>query len=444
MPNTLIDNLRKCKKKFIKICNTLKTSDKENLPDALSKAFRKLSKRKIGIKGKRFLDLLEQIIFPNFWLKLGKNAFYKLKDYFYFVIFLSSLQLNPEEGSQMLKTVSISCPDADTLFYHLYKFSPEEIREITERINSIIFKHARRYLQHGFLKKSLPVAIDFTGQPFYGDESTEGVKGGKKKAGTTWFYQFASIIIIKENFRFTLAVRPVLPFNEAVDIVKWLINKAKEVIKIDYMEMDRGFFNKKVINYLIQQKYKFLMPGVKNNRIKEAILQFHEGQGEQCFKYKFKNSKSSEINEEFNIFMIKNDNKESKKQKKSRNTQNSLNLYHVFATNTLIRSPSNEKLKKIAEGYRKRWGIETGFRMAKRFQIKTSSVIFVARMFFYIFSVIFYNLWILFNLIYKNDDNNRYLLSSSQVKMLLLTKSLQFLILFIGEKGLKMSGGEYL
>ncbi|MHA1787607.1 MAG: hypothetical protein ACTSXT_00100, partial [Candidatus Helarchaeota archaeon] len=90
MKNNIIKQLKKMRRKFKKICNTLITSHKETTSETLSKIFCRLNKQGSGINGKNLFNLLETIVEPNFWLKLGNNTIYKLKDYFNFIIFLSS------------------------------------------------------------------------------------------------------------------------------------------------------------------------------------------------------------------------------------------------------------------------------------------------------------------------------------------------------------------
>ncbi|MHA1298821.1 MAG: hypothetical protein ACTSO9_05195 [Candidatus Helarchaeota archaeon] len=118
---------------------SLGTLEKENLPEALSQVFSKLRKRIAGVEEKNFLELMKEILLPDFWVKLGKNSRCKLKDYFYFVVFLTSIGTTAEGGSQMLNTAAIFGPDADTFLFHLKKFTPREIIEITDKINLAIF-----------------------------------------------------------------------------------------------------------------------------------------------------------------------------------------------------------------------------------------------------------------------------------------------------------------
>jgi len=417
--------------------NTLRTCPSQDLAEVLTKIFRKFQRRTAGFEGKSFLNLLETLVLPAFWLKLGKNALYQLKEYFYLLIFLSSLSSTPEGGSQMLELAAILGPNADTLLYHLAKFTTAEILALTDQINAVIFRVAQRHFRRGFWKKAFPVAIDCTDNAFYGAKTTPGIVGGKKKDGTNWFYRFAALTLIQPHLRFTLAEYPVLPLESLVEVVRKLISKAEAVIHIKEIAVDRGFFNTKIIQCLTDGHYKFLMPAVKNTRIKEAIRAYHQGTGPACFLYQFKAAKSGERNKPFTVFLVKGDQKEAPRRKTVQKPPDPVELYHVFATNKPLRDHAPSNLQRLADQYRARWGIETGFKMVNLFHIKTTSTNFVIRMFFQLFAVIIYNLWILLNLLQQSKHQIGYVLPTPRVKMLLLLKSLQILACCIEEKGKK-------
>ncbi|MDI6721106.1 MAG: hypothetical protein QMD85_01855, partial [Candidatus Aenigmarchaeota archaeon] len=45
--------------------------------------------------------------------------------------------------------------------------------------------------------------------------------------------------------------------------------------------------------------------------------------------------------------------------------------------------------------YSRRWGIETSYRMKKEMRAKTTSKNYIIRLFYFLFSTLLYNLWIL-------------------------------------------------
>jgi len=53
----------------------------------------------------------------------------------------------------------------------------------------------------------------------------------------------------------------------------------------------------------------------------------------------------------------------------------------------------------LAESYRKRWGIETGYRVKEKVRGKTCSQNYAIRLLFQMLSILLYNLWHLCNLI---------------------------------------------
>ncbi|MHA1278236.1 MAG: hypothetical protein ACTSQ8_13690 [Candidatus Helarchaeota archaeon] len=156
-----------------------------------------------------------------------------------------------------------------------------------------------------------------------------GIVGGKKKASTNWHYRFIALTIIQKHVRFTLAVLPVLPFDTTVPLIERLIEKAEQFIQIKYIEADRGFFTKKVINFFIQRNYKFLMPAIKNDRIKEKILAFHEGKMASSFQYQFKKKNSENENETFTVFITKAEMQKKNSQKNQKKTKKSQTLFDI-------------------------------------------------------------------------------------------------------------------
>ena len=60
---------------------------------------------------------------------------------------------------------------------------------------------------------------------------------------------------------------------------------------------------------------------------------------------------------------------------------------------------------RIALYYKKRWGIETGYRDIGEFEAKTHSLNDATRLFLYIQAIILFNLWIQINLEFKDDSD---------------------------------------
>ena len=74
----------------------------------------------------------------------------------------------------------------------------------------------------------------------------------------------------------------------------------------------------------------------------------------------------------------------------------------MFATNLTVNNAS-DFLKKIPEEYRKRWNIETGYRVKNAFKIRTCSKSPVARSLFFLIRCLLYNIEMLLKLIIEID-----------------------------------------
>ena len=63
----------------------------------------------------------------------------------------------------------------------------------------------------------------------------------------------------------------------------------------------------------------------------------------------------------------------------------------IFATNTLIKP---ERLRAL---FRKRWGIETSYRMVNKFLARMTSKLYGIRLLYFCLAILLYNLWVLLN-----------------------------------------------
>jgi IS4 transposase len=99
----------------------------------------------------------------------------------------------------------------------------------------------------------------------------------------------------------------------------------------------------------------------------------------------------------------------------------------VFATNIKFSCEGDVNLAELlGRMYSKRWGIETSYRVKKHsFLGKTTSKNYVVRLFYFMFSVLLYNLWILADILIwlhlfgKVDE--KHLLTSKYFGTILMT-----------------------
>ena len=190
--------------------------------------------------------------------------------------------------------------------------------------------------------------------------------------GTDKCYKFASINIVEKGKRFTLLALPVSNLTNKEEILTKLLYYTKKRVKINKLYVDRGFFDSKSIGVFNTFGVKWLMPGHKNYAIRRAMDVSPAPRVISGFCMK---------NVRFNLVIGIN--------KRSGEKQ-------VFATNMHFKDNDVDHIERLFFLYSKRWGIETSYRVKKHsFRAKTTSKNFHIRLFYFLFSVLLYNLWIL-------------------------------------------------
>lgn len=311
-------------------------------------------------------------------LNLASNSLFKPKDIAKPVVKASIDNKFIESVCNHLRKKGITIPTGDDVFYHLAG-NKLRISNVYAQIDSMLkssFIRARRYIN---FRVPLCIAIDYHDIPYYGKgdrKLTKWVCGCKDRRGTKKVFKFITVCIVVKGRRFTLAVLPVSVFDKTPDLLERIIRDTRKYTRIKYAFLDRGFYSVDVIKRLIKLEIGFVMPVIKHNAKKpdKDILQLmrkHYCEGVYRFKYTL-GTKYNNVT--FTVVVKKDENVVG------------------FATNTKLRAET------IGEWYRKRWGIETGYRVKEEFRARTCSVSIVVRLLFNMLSFVMYNLWVLVNI----------------------------------------------
>jgi putative transposase len=193
----------------------------------------------------------------------------------------------------------------------------------------------------------------------------------KPDRGTTHCYKFATITISEKNQRFTLLAIPVGPFDNKQEILRTLLEYALQRVKIRRLYVDRGFFDSESIELFKYYHLKFLMPCTANERIKKILEVVPSPTIIKDYEMK---------NAVFNVIVVNDE----------------LGVKRAFATNIDFNENDVGLAERLFNLYSKRWGIETSYRVKKHsFRPKTTSKNYFIRLFYFMFSVLLYNLWLL-------------------------------------------------
>ena len=143
--------------------------------------------------------------------------------------------------------------DSNTMREYLNEaLDGEKLREQETEMNAALAEAIPNAMQ----RTKVEVAIDFHDEPFYGKQEAlrKVTCHGQAKKGTTHFVRIATAYVIWKQVRLTLAVRYVLPEEETLATLKFLLQRLKVLgIVSRVLYLDKGFAAGPVIRHLQEQ-----------------------------------------------------------------------------------------------------------------------------------------------------------------------------------------------
>lgn len=319
------------------------------------------------------------------------NATYTKEDIIYTILDAIGSKKFVTAKIDELMAEDINVPTSSNLFKKLKRIEPQEIINYYNLSQVDILNHAKRC---GAFGRPRILAIDDHDMAWYGNKNRKELVSVKNRRGTKVGHRYTSIESVEDFERFTLASIPTKQFDAKEILIKYLVSEAKKWVDIALLLLDRGFYNVKCINMLSSLKVPFLMPVVRNKKIQK--LQITALQSSQCIsnspdryyviEYSMRDSRSKET-AIFNIVFYFTPNK---------NLAEPDDCF-IFATNQEVTA---RNVTKLADLYRKRWGIENGYKVKEELRGKTCSRHYSTRLLFQVLSILLYNIWALFNYIH--------------------------------------------
>jgi putative transposase len=327
-------------------------------------------------KTKEICRLFKKRFTPFINLNLKNNTLYKKNQFINLLIHMGMTKDFAENGSKTYKELrGQKNPDADTLLYHLKNYTDtKSLHKMFVTLFEIVWEMSRK-INLFDIRKHYDVAIDFTEWYFYGDRSAPMVVGKAPERGTSKCYKFATINIVESGKRFTLLALPVGSFDKKEDVLRILLCYVLERIKIRRVYVDRGFCDSYSIKVFNSLNLKYLMPATKLSTVKNILEIASAPSIITDFEMK---------DVSFNLVIVEEED------------NNGIMVKRAFATNEEYNENDVNLAERLFDLYGKRWGIETSYRVKKHSYLpKTTSKNYLIRLFYFMFSVLLYNLWIL-------------------------------------------------
>ena len=205
---------------------------------------------------------------------------------------------------------------------------------------------------------------------------------GKPKGGTSTHLRYTTFKIVHGTLGLTVVVHATGKKYNKADVVRLQIEHARKIgIMSKVHLLDKGFYIVDVISALNDLNQLFIMPAVKKQWVIDAIEAYANGTGKPLFQrtIRSKNAKAT-----VTVMIVPKNG--------AKDTDPPKDRYVAFITNASMRDAFT-MLANVSIKYRKRWDIETAFRVAKQVRPFTCSRNPSVRLVLFYFTMILYNLW---------------------------------------------------
>jgi hypothetical protein len=282
---------------------------------------------------------------------------------------------------------------ADTLYSRIKEVLPEMI------YYSYLDYIKRLSDKFDWKSKKFILAFDYTDEDFYGNVQGFDIHGWTKKNGVTGKFKFLTCSIVSDEIseKIPLISVPIRLGHYKSQTIIYCLSLIKNYIgPIELILFDRGFFDKDLMCELIKSEYPFLIFVPKYKDKKEILYPMEKEEKIAIYWNDVVRKDKTKYDFDFILAFLKSvyDKKSDK------------NYDWVFATNV-----EELELSGMIQTYKKRWRIETSFRVQDEAKIKCKSKEMKIRFFLFIFQQLLQSIWISF---YKEEVSFKEFLIETQ------------------------------
>ncbi len=282
---------------------------------------------------------------------------------------------NAQSIEQTSKTLDDS-PTGNDVRYHLSKL--ENLEELEEQLNEALRSRVPGRLQ----SSSQKVAIDLNLIPYYGIPSEEEepyIIRSQAKAGTCSFYAYATAYVISRGKRVTLALHAVRREETLVCVITRLLDQMSQLhISVKRLYLDRGFYCVPVIRWLQACDIPLEMPVIVRGKDggTRALVQ-----RKRTYKTSYTMHSQSYGSVTFQVWVVGT-------YEMGRRGKHGVKYLAFVVYKIPLR------IRALPGDYRKRFGIESSYRLKNLCRIRTTTKNPVTRLLYVGIAFLLVNLWV--------------------------------------------------
>jgi putative transposase len=223
--------------------------------------------------------------------------------------------------------------------------------------------------------------VDFTDIPYHGRHEVEDpyVRRGLAKSGTTHFHSFTTLYVLKAHRRYTLALSLHRRTDQVQDALARVLHTAQAAgLKIRHLLLDREFDHNGMVSYLLTQPFPTVMPLMIRGRSGGA-RRLLSGRKTHTTTYTRRSQRYGTHTLPVTVVC---------RYKKGRFGQPGVQRFAYVTLGYFTMAPHQ-----VADLYRRRFGIETSYRLMNACRARTTSSSAAWRLFLVGLALVLLNLW---------------------------------------------------
>ncbi|MBM4464356.1 MAG: ISH3 family transposase, partial [Chloroflexi bacterium] len=265
------------------------------------------------------------------------------------------------KASAEASTVEHTCeqmengPDANTVFYWLKPIESQPLRDLEARANEALIARLPPRLDY----RPRQTAIDLVLIPYHGEPAREAeeIRRGRARDGTTRFHCYATAYIIYKNKRVTVALTVVRADADALTVLKRLLTRLSEIgLRCSRLYLDRQFYCVPIIRFLQTLPFISIMPVVCRGERMKALLRVNKS---YRTTYTMCSQEHGEVT--FTVWVVC-------RYLKGRRGKHGIERLGYVVIGDLPWQPTQ-----VRDGYRRRFGVETSYRLMNQVRARTTS-----------------------------------------------------------------------
>lgn len=267
-------------------------------------------------------------------------------------------------------------PSSNDIRYHLDKY--QDMATLEQQVNAAL----QSRIPPKIAKHSQRLAIDLNLLPFYGiPNAVEApyIYRSQAKAGTTCFFAYATIYVICRNKRVTLGIHAVPRQETLVATITYLLAMlSPRRIRVKRLFLDRGFYSVPVIRWVKALNFPFLMPAIirgKTGGTRQLLI----GRTSYATNYTLNSPQYGSVTCQMAVVC---------------NYYKGFKGKHGIQYSLYVVYRIKVALDQLHHHYKKRFGIETSYRIKNPCRIRTTTKNPVVRLLFVALAFILVNLWV--------------------------------------------------